>query len=63
MKTDFSSQAYFACHNPRNWHRQPRRRRVLTPAQAAIFHAAKAMIADGRSIEDAVAWARKEARR
>ena len=58
MTADFSAKSYFATH--RRHRHVPRKRRVLSPAQQAIFYAAKAMIADGRSVDDAVAWAKRE---
>ena len=60
MKTDFSGNAYVASYKPWKFRQKQRRRRELTPVQTAIFYAAKAMIEDGRSIEEAVRWAASE---
>ena len=58
MKPDFSAKSYFATHCKRR--HEPRKHRTLTPVQKAIFCAARQMIEDGRSVEDAVAWAARE---
>ena len=58
--------SYFASHNPVKFRRKQDRRnyrqRELTPKQAAIFHAAMAMIGNGRSVDEAVAWAKAKSK-
>lgn len=58
----FSARAYFASHDPRQFRRVPKKRRELTPAQSAIFKKALAMIEDDHTVDEAVAWVRKEVR-
>ena len=60
MIEGFSADAYRDCYKPWKFRRKKRRRRELSPVQAAIFYAAKAMIEDGRSVEEAVRWAAGE---
>ena len=64
---DFSGPSYFASHNPvkfrRKQDRRKHRQRELTPEQATIFHAAMAMIGNGRSVDEAVAWAKAKSKK
>lgn len=60
MNGDFSARAYFASHKPWKFRRKKRRRRELSPVQAVIFYAAKQMIEDGKSVDEAVRWAASE---